>query len=153
VLGVVLAGAIGPVDANDVLTELIDAVQDFTDPVDEAFCREFQLSTLERHLPDGQLDLFVAESLKLPARVWRDVGLGFPRDGVYEDAAAIGVPALLVRGELDPIATGAEQEQLLEALPEGRLEVYEGSGHAVHWEQPERFAADVTAFTREVSRA
>ena len=25
---------------------------------------------------------------------------------------------------------------------------YEGVGHAVHWEQPERFAQDVAAFSR-----
>jgi len=26
--------------------------------------------------------------------------------------------------------------------------VYEGVGHALHWEQPERFAADVAEFSR-----
>ena len=33
-------------------------------------------------------------------------------------------------------------------LPDARLEVYEGTGHAVHWDQPLRFARDVAAFSR-----
>jgi pimeloyl-ACP methyl ester carboxylesterase len=37
---------------------------------------------------------------------------------------------------------------LLDALPDARLEVYEGVGHALHWEQPRRFEADVAAFSR-----
>jgi pimeloyl-ACP methyl ester carboxylesterase len=37
---------------------------------------------------------------------------------------------------------------LLDAIPDSRLTVYEGIGHAVHWEQPERFARDVVGFSR-----
>jgi hypothetical protein len=70
---------------------------------------------------------------------------------VYEDAAAIGVPALLLWGELDPIASGVEQQQFLQVLAHGRLEVYDGIGHELHWEDPERFAADVMAFARGVA--
>ncbi|HEX5897578.1 MAG TPA: hypothetical protein VFY47_14715 [Thermoleophilaceae bacterium] len=40
------------------------------------------------------------------------------------------------------------QDELLDTLPDARLRVYEGVGHAVHWEQPERFAADVAEFSR-----
>ena len=47
------------------------------DPVDPAFAREFQQSTLARPIPAAQLDTFVAESLKVPARVWRATFRGF----------------------------------------------------------------------------
>ncbi|HKH16291.1 MAG TPA: hypothetical protein VKA57_02110 [Solirubrobacteraceae bacterium] len=32
------------------------------------------------------------------------------------------------------------------AIDGARLVVYAGAGHAVHWERPERFAADVANF-------
>jgi pimeloyl-ACP methyl ester carboxylesterase len=144
--GVVLAGAIGPVDANPATPELLELVSGFADPVDPDFVREFQLSTTERPLPAGQLDVFVAESLKLPARVWRAAAEGFPRGDFYGELTAIAAPALLIWGDRDAISPRAEQDRLAEAIPGARLSVYEGTGHAVHWEEPERFAADVAAF-------
>jgi len=32
-----------------------------------------------------------------------------------------------------------------------RLLVYHGAGHALHWEEPARFAADLAAFTESVT--
>ena len=42
----------------------------------------------------------------------------------------------------------AERGGMAELLPHARLLVYEGAGHAMHWEQPERFAADLVEFSR-----
>jgi pimeloyl-ACP methyl ester carboxylesterase len=151
VLGVVLAGAIGPVDRNAVLTELQEAVAEFEDPVDPDFAREFQLSTVERPLAPGQLDVFVAETLKLPARVWQATGAAFPRGDLYGQVAAIAAPTLLIWGDRDPIATRDEQDRLVESIPHARLRAYLGTGHAVHWDEPERFAADVGAFAQELA--
>lgn len=150
--GLVLAGAIGPVDTNPAAPELLELVSGFADPVDPDFVREFQLSTTERPLPPGQLDVFVAESLKLPARVWRAAAEGFPRGDLYGELAAIEAPALLIWGDRDAITPRDEQDRLAEAIPGARLSVYEGTGHAVHWEEPERFAAEVAAFAAGVTR-
>jgi hypothetical protein len=51
---------------------------------------------------------------------------------------SISVPTLLVRGELDEIASAEAQEELLRLIPDGRLVAYGGIGHAVHWEDPAR---------------
>jgi non-heme chloroperoxidase len=67
----VLAGAPGPPAGNPVIAEAADGVAGLEDPIDPEFVREFQASTTERRLPPGRLDTFVAESLKLPAPVWR----------------------------------------------------------------------------------
>jgi pimeloyl-ACP methyl ester carboxylesterase len=40
---------------------------------------------------------------------------------------------------------------MVERIPDVRLVVYEGTGHAVHWEEPARFAAHVTAFVESVA--
>ena len=99
-------------------------------------------------LPAGQMDAFVSESLKVPARVWNQTFTGFLEVDHTEGLAGLAAPALLVWGEQDAFIPRAAQDELLEALPDARLEVYENVGHAVHWERPERFARDVAAFSR-----
>jgi len=42
------------------------------------------------------------------------------------------------------MALRAEQEILVHSIPNARLVIFEGGGHAPHWEEPERFAALVT---------
>ena len=49
---------------NDVVRSLAQDVERFTDPVDPAFVREFQLSTTFRTLPAPFLERLIAESLK-----------------------------------------------------------------------------------------
>ena len=53
-------------------------------------------------------------------------------------------------GAHDALVTRADQEALVSAVRDSRLIVYERAGHALHWEEPERFAADVAAFVRGV---
>ena len=69
--------------------------------------------------------------------------------GVSDHAARlgeIGCPALVVGGREDGFFGPAEQAEQARALPRGRLVVYDRVGHSPHWEQPERFAADVAGF-------
>jgi len=47
------------------------------DPLEPAFARAFQESTLARPVPPRLLETVVAESLKVPARVWRATFQGF----------------------------------------------------------------------------
>jgi pimeloyl-ACP methyl ester carboxylesterase len=46
----------------------------------------------------------------------------------------------------DPYCPRDEQLRLADAIPGAELLVYEQVGHALHWEEPERAAADVAAF-------
>jgi non-heme chloroperoxidase len=118
------------------------------DPVPAEVAHEFQVSTLASPIAPEELDTFVAESLKLSAQAWRDLFLGFAELDQPAGAAEFAMPALLVWGDQDAFIPREVQDQLLETLPDARLEVYEGVGHAVHWEQPERFAAGIAAFSR-----
>jgi non-heme chloroperoxidase len=59
------------------------------------------------------------------------------------------MPTLLIWGDQETWIRREVQDELLKTLPDSRLEVYEGVGHAIHWEQPERFAADVVEFSRD----
>jgi non-heme chloroperoxidase len=148
-LGVVLAGSLGGTVADDpefvAFAEEMATVQD---PIPAELAREFQESTVATPLSPEALDTFVAESLKLPARVWRAAFGGFVELDQAEELAGVNTPALLVWGDRDAFTPRGTQDALLETLAESRLVVYEGVGHAVHWEQPERFAADVVEFSR-----
>ena len=62
--------------------------------------------------------------------------------------AELEMPALLVWGDRVAFIPREVQDELLETLPDPRLKVYEGVGHAVHWERPRRFHRDVAAFSR-----
>jgi non-heme chloroperoxidase len=38
-------------------------------------------------------------------------------------------------------------------IKQSRLIVYHGAGHSVHWEEPERLAADLTAFATRLDES
>jgi non-heme chloroperoxidase len=146
--GLILAGAFGhPLSANPTMEE----VRPFTaleDPVPREVAYDFQSSTLTRPLPDGMLDGFVDESLKLPAHVWRGIFSSITDVDLSGDLGAITAPTLIVQGGADVFVQQSDSDMLIDAIPDSRLIVYEDAGHALHWEQPERFAADVAEFSR-----
>ena len=86
------------------------------------------------------------ESLKVPARVWRAAFEGLFEDDFAAELGAIAAPTLALWGDRDGFARRADQDALVAGIPGARLVVYEGTGHALHWEEPERVAADLTAF-------
>jgi non-heme chloroperoxidase len=115
-------------------------------PVPEPFTRQFQSSTAYVPLPAAFFEQLVAESRKLPARLWREV-----LDGViaFDDAADLNrivAPTLLIWGERDAMFPREEHERLVAAIPDARLVVYPETGHCPNWERPERVAGDLDAF-------
>lgn len=142
----VLEGAPGTPAQNPVIVEVAAATAELDDPIDPTFVREFQRSTTERPLAPGLLDMFVEESLKLPARTWRTAFADLMRIDLSERLGEIGAPTLLIHGEQDAIVPSSEQEWLLAHLPNARLVSLKGTGHAPHWERPERYATELAAF-------
>ncbi len=152
VAAVVLAAAFAPGEPDDGVRELAAAVASLTDPVDPAFVTDFQAGTVAGPLPDGLLETAVSESLKLPAFVWRAALDGFVEAGRRPPRPA-QIPTVVVWGDQDTFTTRADQDVLVRARRDSRLITYEGVGHALHWECPERFAQDLTTFVaRTVAR-
>jgi non-heme chloroperoxidase len=150
----VLIGAQTP--ANEVILGLREEVRALEDPVPPEFVREFQESTIYRPVPDEFLDTVVSESLKLPARVWRDymegAVLSIDHDYVVQ-LREINVPTLILWGERDALFPREEQERLTTAIPDATLKVYFETGHAVHWDRPEEVVRDLETFMKDTSPA
>jgi pimeloyl-ACP methyl ester carboxylesterase len=127
-------------------------VSALSDPVPEAFARDFQMSTIKGPVSQAFIDRAVAESLKLPARVWREIMVGLT---TYERAVALGrsgIPTLVLHGASDPYISNGEADALGAMVRAKRVVKYAETSHAVHWERPAEVARDVLAFVRETSR-
>ncbi len=147
VAGLVLEGAFPGLKGNPAVEAFYAAeIAGLADPIDPAFAREFQLSTISRPLPEGFVDLITRESLKLPARAWREILGDMMRIDTAADLAGLKVPALLLWGDRDSFVLRADQNRLLRSLRGSSLEVFEGTGHDPHWEEPGRTAALVADF-------
>ena len=128
---------------------VLEVIAGLQDPVDAEFVREFVVATSSERVPNAFIDLMAAESSKVPAHVWKGTLEGL-LEAAPPEAGAIRAPTLVLWGDRDGIVPREDQERLCAALPRSRLVVYEGAGHAVLWEQPERVARDITAVVAEL---
>ena len=150
-LGLVLAGSCATYSGNPVIVEFWEtAISPLTDPIDPELARDFQQSTLAQPVPRTFFDTAVRESLKVPAHVWRAAFQGFLEDDFVDEIGRIKAPTLILWGARDVLCPRADQEALVAEITGARLAVYESAGHALHWEEPERFAADVVAFAESL---
>ena len=103
--------------ANQVLLEVQASLRNLEDPVPAEFAREFQSGTAYVPLPEAFFEQIVAEGLRLPARLWREVLNGVI---AFDDAADLGrilAPTLLIWGEQDALFSREEQDRLAAAVP------------------------------------
>jgi non-heme chloroperoxidase len=153
----VLVGAQTPAnEANEAVMGLREEVRALEDPVPPEFVRAFQESTIHQPVPQEFLDRVVSESLKLPARVWRDYLEGAVLSIDHDYVLALGemdVPTLILWGEQDPLFPREEQERLAAAIPGATLKVYPETGHAVHWDRPEWVIRDLEEFMKDTRPA
>jgi pimeloyl-ACP methyl ester carboxylesterase len=150
VAAAVLMGAFASFDDPPFREFVESSILPLRDPIGAAYAREWQLSTLAQAMDPAHLDVVVSETLKVPAFVWHATFRGFlAAPDVVDRLGAVSVPVLLMWGDRDAYTGRAQQDRLLAAMPHARLLVYEGFGHALHWEDPARIAADLGAFVVE----
>lgn len=124
-----------------------DEVERLTDPVDEAWVRRsLTWFPLFHHVPEWYVDERVADGVRIPAHVWQATLEGLCRARPPTEAGTITAPTLVLWGDRDELLAHDQQEMLVSAVPSARLLVYEGTGHLVLWERPDRVAADVSSF-------
>lgn len=127
------------------VTAMWEEISALEDPLDRGFVEEFVRSTSPESVPDEFLDVLVDESLKVPARVWKETMRGLIDVDAPVSLDRITAPTLLISGDRDAFV-GSDQELLLRAIPDARIVVYKGVGHAVHLAHPDRVVRDLVDF-------
>lgn len=127
------------------------AVRALEDPVPPAFVQAFQASAVHAPVPPNFMARVVAESLRVPARVWRAVLAGLSAVDHRHALGAVVCPTLVVWGERDAMFGRAALDGLLAALPAARVRIHPETGHSPHWERPVEVARDVARFVAETS--
>lgn len=70
-------------------------------------------------------------------------GAGFD---AYDRLEALSVPTLVLHGDGDTVVDPRNADLIVELLPDARSSIYEERGHLFFWNEPERFAREVTEF-------
>ena len=144
----VLVATATTVHTNDLVRELQREINALTDPVPEKFVHDFQVSTAFQPLSNEFFRVVLKESMKLPANVWREVMAEMMSPDAAAELKKIKTPTLIFWGDKD-FFPRSEQDALVSAIPNATLKVYKDTGHALHWERPEKFATDLQAFLNE----
>ena len=119
-----------------------------TDPIPYTFARDFQASTIYYPVPAWFFEMMVGEAQRVPAATWHGLGASISAGDSLDELKKIRVPTLLLWGEKDSIFHRGDQETLLKNIPRATLKAYPETGHALHWERPQRFTADLLSFIR-----
>ena len=153
VTGLVLVAGAPSVDHFPGVEDFVGMVSGFVDSVPEEFIREFQAGTAHQPLPDAFLERVIDESRKLPPHVWGAVGRGMLASGPVSPGNGVAIPTLVMWGDRDEIFPREAQDSLVAMGADAELKVYAETGHALHWERPEQFTSDLTAFLERVAPA
>lgn len=116
------------------------------DPIDYEFARDFQAGTAFTPLPPAFLETMIAEVQRVPAAMFHELAKADADPQHVEKLGRIRARTLLLWGDKDAMFSKADQDDLLKIIPLSRLISYPNTGHALHWEYPERFAKDLSAF-------
>jgi non-heme chloroperoxidase len=150
--GLVLIGSFSTCSNNEGVKEFVEnVIKPLTDPVPVEVAAMFQSETYAKELPRWFEDMVVSESLKAPARVWKEACITMIDTDHSSLLRRIKQNTLLLWGDHDSFFPADEQERLLMLVPAARLEIYQGVGHAPHWEDPERAGANIVSYIEEIA--
>ena len=147
VRGLVAVGAFASFSDKPELVSFVEQqVFCLGDTVPHTLADSFQRDTIAGPVAAGLVETMVAECLRTPAATWKGAFAGLLEDDFGADVHRIDVPVLLAWGDADSFVPEEDQQRLQRALPRATRSVFSGVGHAVHWERPERIAAELRGF-------
>ena len=145
VSSLVLLGS-APHPVNGTIAQLQVEVGALADPVDAAFVREFQYSTIALPVPRAFMDAAIANSRRMPAAIWKKVLAGMM--DYQPQSPRSSVRTLVIGGTRDAVFSAGEQTALAREYPFGQLRLIDDVGHTLHWELPEVFVRELMRFAR-----
>jgi pimeloyl-ACP methyl ester carboxylesterase len=112
-----------------------------------SFFRQFGRLLLDsRNEPFGLILLAVKSYFKFGfRREARTLQFGLA-DRIEDKLPQISIPALVVRGELDPVVPQRWAQEVADLLPDGKLAVIAGGTHGVNYNSPQKFAEAIREF-------
>jgi len=147
VRGVVAAAGFASFSDKPGLVDFIQSqVLTLGEQVPRELAESFQRDTVAGPVAAGLLEAMVDECLRTPAATWRGAFAALLEDDFSTELHRIEVPVLLPWGEADAFSFESDQQRLQRQLPRATRAVYAGVGHALHWEQPRRFADELMRF-------
>ncbi|SPH24648.1 Tropinesterase [Defluviimonas aquaemixtae] len=148
----VLIGIFVNPSRNPVIAELCrDTFSSLEDPLDPAFVRSWQEGTSSPAVDPAFLSGVVVESLKVPARVWRDTFHALLDTDLSDRLRALIMPTLVLSGAFDEMCHD-EEDLFAASVRNVTRKRFGWAGHAPHWEDPASVAAEMVPFLDAVER-
>jgi non-heme chloroperoxidase len=136
--------------SNQVTQGLQNDMRDLPDPIPLEFARDFQSSTAYQPLPADFFERIIAESVKLPSRLWRVMIDGLLEYDDTPQLARIKAPTLLLWGDRDALFSREDQDRVVSTLTAARLTIYDETGHCPNWERPALVAGDINGLLQQI---
>ncbi|MBT2582857.1 alpha/beta hydrolase [Planococcus sp. ISL-109] len=150
-LGLILVGAPSALGDKPEIVEMHEStLSRLTDPVSLAFIKSFTEGLFTKPVPPDFLEMMFSESQKVPARVWKEASEALLKEKFPGQLHQVKVPALIVCGRQDTIASSKDQEKLASAITDARLTTFPQLGHMLYWEDPKNVAQEITFFVDDV---
>lgn len=152
VRGVVAAGGFASFSDKPGFVDFVRSqILTLGEQVPRELAESFQRDTLAGPVAPGLLETMVDECLRTPAATWRGAFAALLEDDFSAELQRVAAPVLLPWGDADAFSPESDQQRLQRELPRAARVVYTGVGHALHWEQPRRFAADLIRFEQSLA--
>jgi pimeloyl-ACP methyl ester carboxylesterase len=110
--------------------------------------RRFVENALAPDPPEETVERILAHRLATaqPLAAWMAQAAAGAAFDAWDRLPGVAAPTLVAHGTLDVVVAPANSKHLVERIPGARLEWFEGCGHLLFWEEPERFVEVVGEF-------
>ena len=150
--GLVIVASDPVIRNNPGMPEFISEVEKMEGAVERSFMVDFQNATLSKPIDSAYFNLLVDESMKMPLAAFKEAFKGLIETEYVADLKKIKAPVLILWGDADAFFKADGQELLKKNISHAKYIRYKGTGHAIHWEEPVRFTADITSFVNSIRK-